>query len=170
MPDVAVDAVEGARLVRLPRRAAFSLALTRAASASRSEAASFAAMVAIVSGLCCGGGSGALFLGSGSFDGVRRGRRWEASLSCLLGNAGFGGGGMSVDCCRDLVLVADEREDWVAACLDGVSLDEGALARDACVVLLDACDTGRSTGFTRSTLSNDDAESDSTAETGRAGS
>lgn len=55
-------------------RAAFSLARTRAASASRSDAASFAAMEAMVKGLC----------GGGAF---RRGRREDDG-----GGFGFGFG------------------------------------------------------------------------------
>jgi len=52
---VASEAVaEMAGLLRF-NFAAFNLARTRAASASRSVAASFAAMDAMVRGLCCGG-------------------------------------------------------------------------------------------------------------------
>ncbi len=53
----AVAVVGGGRLGPLPRRAALSLARTRAASASRSEAASLAVIVAMLRGDCCGAGS-----------------------------------------------------------------------------------------------------------------
>jgi hypothetical protein len=79
--------------MRFPSRAAFSLARTRAASASRSDAASFAAMEAMVSGLCGGGGgrSPPAGRGSGRRELMRRGERLDEG-----GEAGrAGGGGMS---------------------------------------------------------------------------
>lgn len=67
-------------LLPLLSLAALSLAFTRAASASRSEAASLAAMRAIVSGDCWGGGRGPAFLG--------RGRREVALPGERVGDSG----------------------------------------------------------------------------------
>lgn len=93
---VAVEVVPGGgRLTPLPRWAAFSLARTRAASASRSEAASLAVMVAMDSGDCCGAGSTPLQpdRGKGRRELTRFGERPGDGAGDGAAPCGGGGGG-----------------------------------------------------------------------------
>lgn len=98
--------------------AALSLALTLAASASRSEAASLAAMRAIVSGDCWGGGRGPTFLGRGSREAALPVARVGESGAAAAGTAMGAGAGAGVVCSTGtLVLMA---VGWVL-------VEEGAL-------------------------------------------